>query len=235
MVLPTDDRTDSFQEEQLGLPYWTMILAICVVVDESQKSGHSDFGIFNDLWASSIFTWVKVDTASAACPAHQAIWRWYPWLFLLSLLILMILVRWIVHKIQNHLSQCGLGVQLDLCIFGALSPIQHFSSDRCPSVRRNELLRPSSLLHRSPLSNFWLLSGSTPQFSPIFPFFVHCCFCCLNFDDLKHRNKFVNWIIMLQWIIFLSGNKIFMMIWLWFSHTPSCRFISFQVTRKSCF
>ena len=28
----------------------------------------------------------------------------------------------------------------------------------CPSVRRNELLRPSSLLHRSPLIYFWLLS-----------------------------------------------------------------------------
>ena len=35
-VLPKDDRTDSFQEEQLRLPHWTMILAICVVVDESK-------------------------------------------------------------------------------------------------------------------------------------------------------------------------------------------------------
>ena len=36
IVLPKDFRTDSVQEEQLGLPYWTMILAICVVVDESK-------------------------------------------------------------------------------------------------------------------------------------------------------------------------------------------------------
>ena len=36
IVLPRDDRTNSFQEERLGLPYWTMILAICVVVDESK-------------------------------------------------------------------------------------------------------------------------------------------------------------------------------------------------------
>ena len=36
IVLPKDDRTDSTQEEQLGLPYWTMILAICVEVDESK-------------------------------------------------------------------------------------------------------------------------------------------------------------------------------------------------------
>ena len=36
IVLPKDDRTDSAQEEKQGLPYWTMILAICVVVDESK-------------------------------------------------------------------------------------------------------------------------------------------------------------------------------------------------------
>ena len=36
IVLPKDDCTDSFQEERLGLPYWTMLFAICVVVDESK-------------------------------------------------------------------------------------------------------------------------------------------------------------------------------------------------------
>ena len=46
IVLPRDDRTDSVQEEQRGLPYWTMIWAICVVVDESKCPGHSDFWIF---------------------------------------------------------------------------------------------------------------------------------------------------------------------------------------------
>ena len=35
-VLPKDDRTDCVQEERLGLPYWTMIWAICVVVNESK-------------------------------------------------------------------------------------------------------------------------------------------------------------------------------------------------------
>ena len=34
-VLAKDDRKDFAQEERVGLPYWTMILAICVVVDES--------------------------------------------------------------------------------------------------------------------------------------------------------------------------------------------------------
>ena len=36
IVLLKDDHTDFVQEERLGLPYWTMILAICVVVDESK-------------------------------------------------------------------------------------------------------------------------------------------------------------------------------------------------------
>ena len=34
-----------------------------------QISGHSDFGIFNNVGASSILTRVQ-DIASAACPAH---------------------------------------------------------------------------------------------------------------------------------------------------------------------
>ena len=35
IVLSEDDRTDFVQEERLGLPYWTMIKAICFVVDET--------------------------------------------------------------------------------------------------------------------------------------------------------------------------------------------------------
>ena len=41
-----------------------------VVVDESKCLEHSDIGIFNNLWASSICTWVPTDTASAACPSQ---------------------------------------------------------------------------------------------------------------------------------------------------------------------
>ena len=70
IVLPKDDRTDFAQEEQLGLPYWTMIWAILCCGRRIQISGHSDFGIFINVGASSILTWVLADTASAACPAH---------------------------------------------------------------------------------------------------------------------------------------------------------------------
>ena len=57
-VLPTDDRTDFAQEERLDLPYWTMILATCVVVDESKRLDIPIWGIFNNFEESSIFTWV---------------------------------------------------------------------------------------------------------------------------------------------------------------------------------
>ena len=53
-------------------------------------------------------------------------------------------------------------------IFGALSSIRHSSIDRCPSMKRNELLRPSSLLYRSHLSCFWLSSSFTPESFPTF-------------------------------------------------------------------
>ena len=36
VVLPKDDHVNFVQEERLGFPYWTMISAICVVVDESK-------------------------------------------------------------------------------------------------------------------------------------------------------------------------------------------------------
>ena len=37
---------------------------------QSQMSGHSDLGIFNNFGASFIFTWVQADAVSAACPEH---------------------------------------------------------------------------------------------------------------------------------------------------------------------
>ena len=48
IVVPNDDRTDFVQEEPLGLPYWTMILAICVVADESIFLDIPPLGIFNN-------------------------------------------------------------------------------------------------------------------------------------------------------------------------------------------
>ena len=181
IFLPKDDRTDSAQEEQPGLPYWTMILVMYASVDASKDLDilTCEFSII--LEHLPFLPGCKQILRPLLVLRILAVWIWYPWLLLPSFVMLMILALWILHKTQNHLSQCRLGVQLDLCIFGALSPIRHSSNDRCPSVRQNELLRPSSLFQRLPLICFWLLSGPTPKFSPIFPFLVHCCFFCGNF------------------------------------------------------
>ena len=70
IVLPEDDRTDFAQEERLGLPCWTMILAICGMVDVSKYLDILTLDFLNNGGASSILTWVLADIASAACPAH---------------------------------------------------------------------------------------------------------------------------------------------------------------------
>ena len=144
-----------------------------------------------------------------------AIWIWYPWLLLPSFVMLMILFWKKLHKIQNHLLQHRLRIQLDLCIFCVFPPIQHFSNDRCLSVRQNELLRPSSLLPRSPLIYFWLLSGPTLESFPIFPIpcpLLPLLLCCGNFHGLEHGNKFLYRTVMLQWIVPFSCNMVLMMI-----------------------
>ena len=135
-VLPKDDHTDFAEEERLGLPYWTMIWAICVVVDESKC-------LDIPIWEFSVILEHLPFLFGYKQILHQllvlrtlAVWTRYPRLLLLSFVMLMILVQCILHKTLNHLSQCRLGVQLDLCTFGALPPIRHSSNDRCPSVRQ---------------------------------------------------------------------------------------------------
>ena len=116
-----------------------------------QMSGHSDLGIFNNLGASSIFTWVQADTASAACPSQPDN------LEMISMTFAAVICdaddplfseycvrpRVVFHNIISENNP-------DLCTFGALPPIH----DICPLMMQNELLRPTSLLHRSPVSYF---------------------------------------------------------------------------------
>ena len=134
IVLLKDDRTNSFQEERLGLPYWTMILAICVLVDVSNYLDiliwgwcifHSDLGI----------SWYCVGCLSLRI---LVVLLQRPLLLLPSFMMLMILVQWILRKNLNHLSQCHLGVRLDLCIFETVVPTPNFWDDRDPSMTQHE-------------------------------------------------------------------------------------------------
>ena len=116
-VLPKVIHTDSFREERLGLPYWTMILAICVVVDESKC-------LDTPIWEFSIICehlpfWAEYKRILHLLLVHRnpAIWRWYPWSWRLSFEMLKILVQWILRKTLNHLLQCHLGVRLYAFVF----------------------------------------------------------------------------------------------------------------------
>ena len=128
-----------------------MILAICVVVDESKCLDTPIWEFFIICEHLPFLPGYRQILRLLLVHHNPAIWRWYPWSWRLSFVMLMILVQWILHEIQNRFWQYHHGVQLDLYNFGALPPIRHPLNDRCPLVKQNELLRPSSLLHRSPL------------------------------------------------------------------------------------
>ena len=169
IVLPKDDHTDFVQEERLDLPYWTMILAICVVVDESICLDIPILEFFNNVEASSNFTWEKADTVSAACPSQPGN------LEMISLTFAAVICgaddpcSVITAKDpESSFTMSPQSTTRPLYFWCCVSNTAFFKW-LCPSVRRNELLRPSSSLHRSLLSYFWLSSGSTPKFSPIFP------------------------------------------------------------------
>ena len=212
-VLRKDDHRDFAQEKRLGLPHWTMISAILCRGRRIQMSGRSDLWILSNPGASSNFT-MGISRYCVSC-LSCATWQsghdihdfggchlrcWW------SLFSEYCVRPWIVfYNITSEYNSTFL-----FLVF--LSPIQQSLNDRCPLMRRNELSRPTSLLHWSPVSYFWLLSSSTPKFSPIFPFLVHCCLCCKHFHGLVHKNKFVNQNVMLQWIVSFSCNMVFMMI-----------------------
>ena len=134
----------------------------------TQMSGHSDFEIFNNFGSILHFFWVWTDSASAACPAQPSNLEMISfWLLLFEML--KILVQWILPKIQNHLSQYHLELQLGLCIFGALPPISIFQMtyvhQRCKMNFCTR--RPCFINHIFFASDFCQVP--TPKFSPIFP------------------------------------------------------------------
>ena len=79
IVLPKDDRTDFVQEERLGLPYWTVILAICVVVDESKCLDIPILEFSTILEHLPFLPGCKLILRLLLVHRNQAIWKWYPW------------------------------------------------------------------------------------------------------------------------------------------------------------
>ena len=197
-VLPKDGRTDSFREERLGLPYWTMIWAICVLVDES-KSLDIPILEFKIVWEDPPFSpEYKQILRQLLVLRNQAVWIWYPWLLLVSCVRLMTLVQWVLQKALNRLLQYHLGVQLDLCIFGA------FASNSACFKRHMSINEAkwtfSPFVLASSITSFILLTFvkfHAEIFSNFSHSLIHCCFCCGYLHGLRHRNKVVNQIVML--------------------------------------
>ena len=60
-------------------------------------SGHCDLGIFNNFGPSSFLHGNKLILHPLLVLSKPTVWIWYPWLLLLSIVMLMTLVQWIRH------------------------------------------------------------------------------------------------------------------------------------------
>ena len=161
-------------------------------------SGHSDLGISISSEHLPFLIGYKQILRPLLVHRNLAIWRWYPWLLLLSFEMLMILVRWILRKTLNRLLQCHLGVQLDLlyfCCFVTKSAFfkWHMSINGANWTFATDVLASS-------IASFLLLTFvrfHAEMFSNIPNSLSTAAFAARNFYCLRHRNKFVNKIIML--------------------------------------
>ena len=198
-------RTDSAQEEQLGLPYWTMIWAICVVVDESKclDTPIWEFLIICEHLPFSLG--YKLILRRLLVHRNLAIWRWYPFTF--------------AAVICEADDPCS--------VDSAWDPESSFTTSPRSTTRPLYFwcfVSNSAFFewHVSINEAKWtvapfVLAASITSFllltfvrfhaeicSDFFPLLVHCCLCCRNFHGLGHRNKFVYQIVMLQWIVSFS-------------------------------
>ena len=97
-----------------------------------------------------------------------------------------------LHTILNHLSQCHLGVRLDLCISEIVVPTPKSWDARDPSMTKNELFRPHSLLQRSPHFCFWLSSAAMLVCSSrVFPIILPLLLLHLVCNDLMNSLLFL--------------------------------------------
>ena len=162
-----------------------------------QMSGHSDFGIFNNLWASffyfgiswyctcclSIATRQSGDDIHDLSCCHLRCWR--------SLFSEYCIRPWVVfyNITAEHNSTL---VFLVLCHqFSILHMIYIHSW-----CKMNCSARRSCFIDHLFLT-FDFRQIPRRKFLQFFPFLVHRCFRCWNLHCLRHRNKLVNQIIVL--------------------------------------
>ena len=227
----------------LALPYRIHDLRHLCFGRRIQISGHSAFGIF----ALTLVQIFHIDLAlrgyCVCCLSMRnlVVWIWYPWL--LAAVICdaddpcSVNTAWwswiILHDVTTEYDSAFVLLKFD-------APTLNSWDGRGPSMTRHELFCLYSLLHRSPLSCFWLSSAAMPVFSQIL--FSHsfstAAFAFGIFYGLRHRNgrnlrtKMVWW---LKWIhTFRCSDMIFVIPLQVHLQTNSRGLVSFDYTRIFC-
>ena len=149
--------------------------------------------------------------------------------------MLMLPVQWILCKSLNHLLQCLLGVPLGAFVSGNCGSNSEFFKWQMSINDARCTVLPSFLASTITHFYFWLSSAAMPVFSQVFffTFFLHYCLCIWYFHCLKHRNKFVQQIVVTQWIHPFSYNMLFIILEMRSFHAFPHRFIGFNNTGSS--
>ena len=170
----------------LDLPYWTMIWAICALVDVSKclDTPILEFSITSV--HLPFLPGYKQILRPLLVHRNPAIWRWYPWL--------LAAVIWdaedpcsvnTAYDPESSFTMSPRSTTLPFILLKNDVPTPNSWNDRDPSMTRHELFYPCSLLLRSPLCCFWLLWAAMPAFCQSVPIIFHCCLCIWNFKMLE--------------------------------------------------
>ena len=141
-ILPKDDKRNFVQEQRLGLPKWTMIKAIRLVVEDVSK--YLDIPIFELSTISEHLPFQlewKHELRALLLLHNEIASKWCPWLLRPSNVI-MNLVLWILQKNLNHPLIYHLEIQISTCIFRLFLLQFTFSKWQTPPMMRYVFSQP---------------------------------------------------------------------------------------------
>ena len=190
-VLQVGDRTNSFRQERLDLPYWIMIQVICALVDESICLDILTLEFWITLERPPFWLEYKLILHQLLVHHNQVVLQWYPLFLLRSFETQTNPVPWKAHRLQSrpftmssrsttlplyfwnfgsnsvflrwHMSvNVGSGLSFGLFV---LTEQPSFCSSLCPTVTL-ELFRASSIPCPLLLSHPEFTSRGTVDYTP---------------------------------------------------------------------
>ena len=178
------------------------------------KSGHSDLGILSRLRASSIFTSVYADTASAACPSRPCS---RPMTSITSAAVICDAHEpCSVNTAYAPASSFTMSheVRLDLVLLECLYQFGVFEVTKSPSMLQSGHCSCFSVLPENPLSCSWPCSASKLELSRACPIFRNAAFASGIFPRFLQENEFVHRIVMVHRslsfrcdVVFVTSSK----------------------------